>query len=238
MSWFWLSLLALAGGALWIWHRRRLQADAMLQESLDRPSPESEPKRPPAKQPWQRPGFGPAPRMDALEFGSGPVPPPAGGGEDPTVAGPMPDDEDVPALIPIEVPEEEESTTTAKLPPPPPPGATESDDAPSPDPDPTAPAAPAAPAAPTAPTAPAAPAASAAEPGPTPAVSPELLAGLQDEDFAIRDPQVLDLPPDLAAEARDLMERKQEVAAVRLVCDSMGVGILDAQRTVRALVNR
>jgi hypothetical protein len=223
MSWFWLSLLALAGIALWIWHRRRLQADAMLQETLDRPSPESEPKRPPAKQPWQRPGFGPAPRMDALEFGSGPVPPPAGGGEDPTVAGPMPDDEDVPALIPIDVPEEEAATTTAKLPPPPPPGATDSgDDAPSPDPEPTAPAAP------------------AAEPGPTAAVPPELLAGLEDDaEFGpIRDPQVLDLPADLAAEARDLMVRKQEVAAVRLVCDSMGVGILDAQRTVRALVDR
>jgi hypothetical protein len=220
MSWLWLSLLALAGAGLWIRRRRRLQADAMLQDELDRVSPQAEPKRPPAKQPWQRPGFGPAPRMDALEFGSGPVPPAAGGGENPDVAGPMPDDEDVPALIPIEMPEEEEPPSVKlKLPPPPPP---------QPEPDDTGPTPPE-------------PADTAANPLPRPgAVSPADLMGVgDDEEFGpIRDPQVLDLPPELASEARELMERKQEVAAVRLVCDTMGVGILDAQRTVRALVDR
>jgi hypothetical protein len=221
MSWLWLGLLALAVAGFWIHRRRRLQADAMLQDELDSVSPEAEPKRPPAKQPWQRPGFGPAPRMDALEFGSGPVPPAAGGGEDPNVAGPMPDDEDIPALIPIEMPEDEEPPSIKlKLPPPPPP---------QPEPNETSDATLSE------------PADTAASPlRPPGAMSPAELMGVSDdEEFApIRDPQVLDLPPELASEARSLMERKQEVAAVRLVCDTMGVGILDAQRTVRALVGR
>jgi len=49
---------------------------------------------------------------------------------------------------------------------------------------------------------------------------------------------VVELPPELEAEAIDLMKRHQEVAAVRLICDTIGVGILDAQRTVRSLVGR
>ena len=229
MSWLWLGLLAVAGAGLWLRHRQKLQADAMLQESIDRSSPQDEPKRPPAKQPWQRPGFGPAPRMDALEFGTGPVPPAAGGGEDPTVAGPMPDDEDIPALIPIEALEEEEPTS-AKLPPPPPPpppppGASfepgdHTEEGPS---EPPVEAA----------------MASTLPVGPIEDASNDVLGDEGEAEFApIRDPQVLDLPADLEAEARSLMERKQEVAAVRLVCDSMGVGILDAQRTVRSLVDR
>ena len=221
MSWLWLGLLAVAGAGLWFWYRQKLQADAMLQESIDRPSPQAEPKRPPAKQPWQRPGFGPAPRMDALEFGTGPVPPAAGGGEDPSVAGPMPDDEDIPALIPIEALEEEEPTS-AKLPPPPPPPGFSSEPGDDTD-EPPADAA----------------MASTLPVGPIEDASSDVVGDEGEEEFApIRDPQVLDLPPDLEAEARGLMERKQEVAAVRLVCDSMGVGILDAQRTVRSLVDR
>jgi hypothetical protein len=50
--------------------------------------------------------------------------------------------------------------------------------------------------------------------------------------------QVVELSPELQAQVRSLMARKQEVAAVRLVCDTVGVGILDAQKTVRALVGR
>jgi hypothetical protein len=51
-------------------------------------------------------------------------------------------------------------------------------------------------------------------------------------------PQVVELSSELEAQVRSLMAHKQEVAAVRLVCDTVGVGILDAQKTVRALVGR
>lgn len=48
-------------------------------------------------------------------------------------------------------------------------------------------------------------------------------------------PQQLELPAELRARALELMEQNYEVGAVRLVCDEMGVGILDAQKTVRTL---
>ncbi len=48
-------------------------------------------------------------------------------------------------------------------------------------------------------------------------------------------PQALALPPDLRQQVLDLMDQGYEVAAVRLVCDEMDVGILDAHTTVRSL---
>ena len=48
-------------------------------------------------------------------------------------------------------------------------------------------------------------------------------------------PQQLELSAELRARVLELMEQKYEVGAVRLVCDEMGVGILDAQKTVRTL---
>jgi len=48
-------------------------------------------------------------------------------------------------------------------------------------------------------------------------------------------PQQLELPAELRARVLELMEQNYEVGAVRLVCDEMGVGILDAQKTVRTL---
>lgn len=41
--------------------------------------------------------------------------------------------------------------------------------------------------------------------------------------------------PDLADRARKLREAGQEVNAIRLVCDETGMGLLDAQKFVRAL---
>jgi hypothetical protein len=229
MSWFWLGLLILAGVVLWLRHRAKLRRDAMLQESIDRVGAyQEEPKVPPAKQPWRRPGFGPPARMSRANLGSGPLPPPAGELEDPTVAGPVPDEDDVPALIiPIEPPEPEGEpapdaapASVGKPPPPPPPGAGD-----------------------------AGPVSEASDTGPLDTVEPvgggvpepvgiELPEEEDVEAAVVRGPRVLDLPPELAEEVRGLMADKQEVAAVRLVCDSMGVGILDAQRTVRALVGR
>jgi hypothetical protein len=229
MSWFWLGLLALAGAALWIRRRATLRRDALLQESIDRlGSYSDEPKRPPAKQPWQRPGFGPPARMSRANLGDGPLPPPAGNLEDPDLAGPVPDDEDVPTLIPVEPPEDEaepdtEPGSSPKPPPPPPPVSTEE-----------------------VPTlvSEAGPAASEPAGSETAEESTEptiLDIGDPEADVeltVVRGPRVLDLPPELAEEVRGLMHKHQEVAAVRLVCDSMGVGIIDAQRTVRALVGR
>jgi hypothetical protein len=48
-------------------------------------------------------------------------------------------------------------------------------------------------------------------------------------------PQTIALPPDLRLQVLDLVGQGYEVAAVRLVCDEMGVGILDAHTTVRSL---
>ena len=219
MSWLWLGLVVVVVVALWLRRRSRLRADAALQESLDHLGAHAEPKRPPAKQPWQRPGFGPAPRMSALNLGSGPLPPAAGFGEDPKVAGPLPnDDEDVPALIPVDMSDElegdDEPTTPPPLPPPPPPPPSSEDgviEDPADDP------------------------VAATVDGLDP-ITGEYDA--EDVEAALRrGPQVIDLPPELADEVRDLMGRRQEVAAVRLVCDSMGVGILDAQRTIRSLTD-
>jgi hypothetical protein len=218
MSWWWLGLL-IAVGLVLLWRRhRRLQRDAHLQESVEHLGSHTEAKRPPAKQPWKRPGFGPAPRMDALRLGEGPMPPAAGDLEDPSVAGPVPDDDDG-TPMPLSI--ADMPPDTVQPPPPPPPGA----------------------------------AAEEAEPDDEPVEEPEPstdrsadtidlaeIVGIDESDeelmATIRGPRVLELPPELEAEALDLMRRRQEVAAVRLVCDSMGVGILDAQRTVRSLVGR
>jgi hypothetical protein len=48
-------------------------------------------------------------------------------------------------------------------------------------------------------------------------------------------PETVDLPPDLQQQVLDLMDRGYEVMAVRLVCDEMDVGILDAHKTVRTV---
>jgi hypothetical protein len=223
MSW-WLLGLLIAVGVFLLWRRRRrLQRDADLQETIGHLGPHTDAKRPPAKQPWARPGFGPAPRMDALKLGEGPMPPAAGGLEDSSAAGPMPDDDDG-TPMPLSI--ADLPPDTVKPPPPPPPGArTEEAEEPADEPveEP------------------------AAEPAPTADRSADTIdlaeiIGIDESDeqlmATIRGPRVLELPPELEAEALDLMRRRQEVAAVRLVCDTMDVGILDAQRTVRSLVGR
>ena len=48
-------------------------------------------------------------------------------------------------------------------------------------------------------------------------------------------PQTVALTPDLRQQVLDLMDQGYEVMAVRLVCDEMDVGILDAHKTVRSL---
>ena len=48
-------------------------------------------------------------------------------------------------------------------------------------------------------------------------------------------PQTVDLPPDVRQQVLDLMAQGHEVTAVRLVCDEMNVGILDAHKTVRSV---
>ena len=218
MSWWLLAVLVLVCAALWIRWRINLRRDAMLQDSIDRLSSYTdEPKRPPAKQPWKRPGFGPPARISKANLGDGPLPPPAGDLEDPAVAGPIPDEDDGPALVPIDPspepePEPEPEASAKPPPPPPPPGSP-------PDVDETR--------------EPAQSAASAADPSPLPD-DPE-----EDVELAVvRGPRVLDLPPELAEEVRGLVQSHQEVAAVRLICDTMRVGILDAQRTVRSLAGR
>ena len=47
-------------------------------------------------------------------------------------------------------------------------------------------------------------------------------------------PQTVELPPDVRQQVLDLMAQGHEVTAVRLVCDEMNVGILDAHKTVRS----
>jgi hypothetical protein len=232
MSW-WLLGVLIAVGLILLWRRhRRHQVDAHIQESIDHLGPHTEAKRPPAKQPWNRPGFGPAPRMDALKLGEGPMPPAAGHLEESSKAGPMPDDDDG-TPMPLSI--ADMPPDTVNPPPPPPPGAVADDDRePTDEPaDEPAPASAAEPAAePPAPS------------GDRSADTIDLaeIVGIDESDeelmATIRGPRVVELPPELEAEALDLMRRRQEVAAVRLVCDSMGVGILDAQRTVRSLVGR
>jgi|SoiMethySBSTD1v2_1073268.scaffolds.fasta_scaffold504157_2 hypothetical protein len=232
MFWFWLGLLVVVIAGWWWLRQRRLQRDAELQRSIDHLGSHTETKRPPAKQPWNRPGFGPAPRMDALELGTGPMPPAAGGGEDPNKAGPMPvhdDDDGTPMPLSIaDMPPD-----TVKPPPPPPPGAPPPPGSEEPGAEP------------------------ADEPADEPVVQPvaadqpdrkvdtidlaEIVGIDEDEELiaaTLRGPQVVELPPELEAQALDLMKRHQEVAAVRLLCDTLGIGILDAQRTIRALVGR
>ena len=51
-------------------------------------------------------------------------------------------------------------------------------------------------------------------------------------------PKIVAVPPPLAAQVVTLMNRGQEVSAVRLLCDELRIGILDAQRTARSLVGR
>jgi hypothetical protein len=48
-------------------------------------------------------------------------------------------------------------------------------------------------------------------------------------------PQTVSLSPQLQQQVLELMDRGYEVMAVRLVCDEMDVGILDAHKTVRTL---
>lgn len=228
MSWFLLGLLIVVIGGWWWLRHRRLQRDALLQESMEHLGSHTETKRPPAKQPWNRPGFGPAPRMDALELGTGPMPPAAGGGEDPDKAGPMPaadDDDGTPMPLSIaDMPPD-----TVKPPPPPPPGAEEESE---PEPEPA-----------DEPVADPVVESAAAEPDrKIDTIDLAEIVGIDEGEELIaatlRGPQVVELPPELEAEAIDLMKRHQEVAAVRLICDTIGVGILDAQRTARSLVGR
>jgi hypothetical protein len=54
----------------------------------------------------------------------------------------------------------------------------------------------------------------------------------------ILSPKIVTVPPPLAAQVVTLMNRRQEVSAVRLLCDELRIGILDAQRTARSLVGR
>jgi hypothetical protein len=48
-------------------------------------------------------------------------------------------------------------------------------------------------------------------------------------------PQAVDLSPDLRQQVLDLMDQGYEVMAVRLLCDELGVGILEAHTTVRTV---
>jgi hypothetical protein len=50
----------------------------------------------------------------------------------------------------------------------------------------------------------------------------------------IAGPQTVALPPEVRQRVLDLMAQGHEVTAVRLVCDEMNVGILDAHKTVRS----
>lgn len=47
--------------------------------------------------------------------------------------------------------------------------------------------------------------------------------------------QAVQLPAELDAQVHTLMRDRHEVAAVRLVCDTMDVGIIDALHTVRSV---
>jgi hypothetical protein len=51
-------------------------------------------------------------------------------------------------------------------------------------------------------------------------------------------PKIAPVPPQLAARVVELMNKRQEVPAVRLLCDELRIGILDAQKTARSLVGR
>jgi hypothetical protein len=51
-------------------------------------------------------------------------------------------------------------------------------------------------------------------------------------------PKIAQVPPELAARVVTLMNKRQEVSAVRLLCDELRIGILDAQKTARSLVRR
>jgi hypothetical protein len=51
-------------------------------------------------------------------------------------------------------------------------------------------------------------------------------------------PKIVQVPPQLAARVVSLMNKRQEVSAVRLLCDELRIGILDAQKTARSLVGR
>jgi hypothetical protein len=51
-------------------------------------------------------------------------------------------------------------------------------------------------------------------------------------------PKIAHVPPELAATVVTLMNKRQEVSAVRLLCDELRIGILDAQKTARSLVGR
>ena len=159
------------------------------------------------------------------------MPPAAGDLEDPSVAGPLPDDDDG-TPMPLSI--ADMPPDTVKPPPPPPPGAAEEEQGPADEPVVQSPSE---------------PVAEPADAGSSPIDRKEDTLDLgeivgidgSDEELieaTLRGPRVIELPPALEAEAVELMRRHQEVAAVRLVCDSMGVGILDAQRTVRSLVGR
>jgi hypothetical protein len=51
-------------------------------------------------------------------------------------------------------------------------------------------------------------------------------------------PKIAQVPPELAARVVALMNKRQDVSAVRLLCDELRIGILDAQKTARSLVGR
>jgi hypothetical protein len=67
-----------------------------------------------------------------------------------------------------------------------------------------------------------------------PAAAPALSAAPDDTaSDDTEEPTPLTLPAGLEAQVRELMDSGFEAGAVRLICDELGVGILDAQQTAR-----
>jgi hypothetical protein len=69
--------------------------------------------------------------------------------------------------------------------------------------------------------------------GPLDVLSPEPASPLD-----VLSPKIADVPPELADQVVTLMSKHQEVSAVRLLCDELRIGILDAQKTARSLIGR
>jgi hypothetical protein len=77
------------------------------------------------------------------------------------------------------------------------------------------------------------------EPAPVPSAHPDGPASPADDDQSrattqAREPKI-HVDAELEDKVRDLMSSGFEAGAVRLLCDELGIGIHDAQRTVRAL---